>query len=331
MYTVGSDPEFVILDKDGTPVLAHTLDIPPPTSKVRGEYGFYFRDGANVEINALPDMCRALHINRVGRAINAVNRCIAPYRLAPLAAYPVTQAMLDSAPLDVVAFGCNPAFDAYNGGAPKIVEVDPATHLWRYTSGHLHLSTPAARAENPVEALNPLNLPDFIRVLDLYLGVALAYLIDGPEQWQRRRVYGQAGEYRPQTYSTHQIGVEYRVPPSEMWAHPAIASFATGLMRDCARKFDSLRRALDPKMDDDVRAAINTGEGAEALIRTDRLISPALLKTVKQQTIHPVHPTTTLRKNFSLLSSIDAHFGWADYCHHRWERIPPNMAPSICA
>ena len=92
-------------------------------------------------------------------------------------------------------FGCSPDFNAHNQGNPcpavkpeALMEDDNA---WRFAGGHVHLGYES-------------EAPDFVAaaLADVFLGLPSVGL---DEQGLRRKLYGQAGRYRPTSY-----GIEYR-------------------------------------------------------------------------------------------------------------------------
>jgi hypothetical protein len=200
------------------------------------------------------------------------------------------------APKDVRNFGCDPSFDAYKGGEPKYSMVDGGTHNIRYAGGHMHFSVfdaPLYESEfgfsafpELVHLLHPPNYPQLVKWLDLKVGLPLSFIFGDEHEFQRRKVYGQAGEFRPQTYpwvgitkwddgysgvpkTAHHIlkGLEYRVPGPQMYNHPAILHAAFGTARNTLEKCMSWR--WDPAIEDDLQGAINTGEGALALLESE--------------------------------------------------------------
>jgi hypothetical protein len=169
---------------------------------------------------------------------------------------------MKNAPDDVKQFGCEPSWDAYTGET-KTPPIDAMTHPWRYAGGHLHFSD--APAVTSAKGKPTPQLRKIVKLMDLYIGLPLTCVFGDRLTYQRRKYYGQAGEFRPQTYSHNRYGVEYRTPGPEVWRAPWVASFAMGVGRDICLREHSLK--FDDGMADDLQAAINTGVGRWKLVK----------------------------------------------------------------
>lgn len=293
VWTLGTDPEYLIVDAQGRPTPAHRF-FPPKTEKMKltnfngTMTSQCFRDGYAVELNITPSTCRESMTSKVLGGLFAIQRYLEPkgYRLVSRAAWNIDlQADLKDAPEDVLTFGCDPSWNAYTGDMGT-VPLDATVHPKRYAGGHLHIALPYTLVD-PENKVNPQNVKDtynwvinaetaclFIRMMDLYVGVPLTYWFDRAETYQRREFYGKAGEFRYQTYGEDPatgkplyVGLEYRTPGPEVWNGPPVASFALGTMRHIANNFSTFRKGWDPGVEADVIRAINTGAGLKALIR----------------------------------------------------------------
>ena len=91
-----------------------------------------------------------------------------------------------------MVFGCDPDFDAWNGGA---VNPKPRANDWRLRScgGHVHIGEKIESVEDAQR---------LIRWMDFCAGVPSTVLDDG---FLRKSLYGKRGAYRIKPY-----GVEYR-------------------------------------------------------------------------------------------------------------------------
>lgn len=312
--SVGCDPEFTVLDPDGLPVPAHSVGIElKETSKIKPYGSVAFRDGYNVEVNLDNGrVCRAQLLNGIAVTVGAIRAALPKgYTLTAKAAYQIrVEEQMKDAPPDVTEFGCSPSKDAYTG-EDKVVVLQAYTHPWRYAGGHLHFGdlaygyNPTLYGSDPCSAIkdrtkNPL----LVKLFDKYIGVPLAVLFNDDAQWERRKYYGQAGEYREQNYG-NASGVEYRVPPPELFNHPSLISLFSGLGRAIITNFKSLSEAYDPALDSAVIRAINTGEGAKELLQTvPKWYAPeTILALAERQEIR------TLRCD----KEPEGHKGWNDY------------------
>lgn len=295
----GLDPEVFIVDKDGKAVSAHAIGIPPKWEKVpiaasmSGKaIGHFFRDNYGAEINVSPSICREIIRDRTGAVIRAIRRkasengcsisSVAAVRMDPVKE-------LSDAPPDVKEWGCNPSYDAYALVA-KRPEMDSMTVPVRTAGGHIHLATDNLEAEvyrlpwNSTEEkvlLNPDNYPDVVKLLDAYLGVRATFVFDDASQFERRKIYGQAGEFRPQEYGVSSegtvysgmrvrekaMGVEYRTPPPAIFNNEATVAYFLGLARWVVFNFSDLHAKYEAQMGTYVQEAINEGKGVTAMLK----------------------------------------------------------------
>lgn len=313
MVMLGCDPEFTIFDEKGRPVPAHSVGINDKTDPHLFHPSYYtgdkltkfFRDGFNLEVNIYPTTCRALATEAINQVLRRAAQKLPPgYTIGTKAAFEVALDALQDAPEDVKRFGCNPSLDAYSGNQ-KIVDLDAESHPFRYAGGHLHFGTLRTHGSSGISKKELR--PKVIKLFDRLIGVPLAVLFTGPEQWQRRQYYGQAGEYRFQEYDKHNIGLEYRTPGPEMFNHPALVSLFMGVGRYALGNpglYDTLA-AQTP--DDVIQHAINTGEGASALLTTvPQFYTPEVIKKLAK-----------MKKvlNTFVMDSFtwDGHRGWYEF------------------
>lgn len=318
----GTDPEYFIIKTDGTLVPAHKF-FEDKHHKKRYSRGSVFRDGYAVEVNVMPDECRQTVTYSVQYTLRNLDKFLRERgcRLFVAPAVKIDLAKLRNAPKDVQMFGCDPSFCAYTGEA-KIPSIDGRTHDRRYAGGHLHFSTTRdwmGRRPWLLER-NPEQLADAAKLLDLYLGLPLTCIFHSLGQYTRRKYYGQAGEFRPQTYDNSAAGIEYRTPGPEVWNTAAIASFALGVGRKVLQNFHELRRKWDKKIEDDLRDAINTGAGRVRLLRRlQGFYNPGIVSEL-QQKIH--------NRRLVLLSETNGEVqnGYGDWA---LEHLKPNKVVEI--
>lgn len=272
----GTDPEYLVVNRLGRPVPAHKVGFDDKSAKMLlsgSDEEFWesraFRDGYMIEVNVAPDTCRQTVTYRMQRAIRVLYKKLMPkYRLVSTPAVRINLAKdLKNAPADVLQFGCEPSYGAYEDTA-KVPLIDALSHTYRYAGGHLHFGHCPWLPELSWMKTKA-NHPQYIKLLDLYLGLPLTFLFDSKQTFQRRRFYGQAGEYRSQKYGerSFQVGVEYRTPGPEVWNEPWVASFAMGVGRYVGHNFKKLAKTWDKSVEDDLRAAINAGQGMQKLLK----------------------------------------------------------------
>jgi len=121
----------------------------------------------------------------------------------------IPKPLLDKAPEQYVALGCEPSYNAYDMQPEKIA--DPRELRFRVAGGHMHFGGWSGKGQHIHN----------VKVLDSILGVwavGAAQNIDIP---LRRRYYGMAGEFRAPRYA-HSQGLEYRTLSNFWLCHPRI-------------------------------------------------------------------------------------------------------------
>ena len=230
MFTLGSDPELFLKDKEtGTlfPIcgkLGGTKDKPLPMTDMPD--GFCVQeDNVMLEFNIPASNSWNAFARNIENAMTyiwaeAANRFNAEPIPVCSAQFPL--ALLDHAGARV--FGCSPDFDGYNLGE-KHQGIDRAllrenNSEWRFAGGHIHVGF--GRRELP-----PFAAAQFA---DLYLGLPS---VPFDKQGRRRQLYGKAGRYRPTKY-----GIEYRTL-SNFWV------FNPGILQTISQAAANLGSLLD--------------------------------------------------------------------------------------
>jgi len=309
---MGTDPEVFIVERaTGRPVPAHRVGFNDKSRKsvAFGTAGLIFRDGYAVEINTtVPYSCRANLSMAIRILLREVISRVGPkYTIStvPTMKIKLPDDLMD-APADVLTFGCEPSLDAY-AGQQKPMLIDAMTHDERYIAGHLHFST--------IPKYYPLEMSwlsssehqrNFIKLCDLFIGLPLTCLLHRPEQYQRRRWYGQAGEYRVQNYGREYCGLEYRTPGADVWNKSQISNMALGIGRLLMRNYTNFMEKWDPAIEGRLQKAINTGEGRFDLLQVlEGFYSPDL--------IHFVAHNFNFFDLSLVRNSHDHHSGWYEW------------------
>lgn len=279
---LGTDPEFFILEKrTGNPVPAHrflgdkhhkrNLDLAGQKGLTAydtyGVNGKIFRDGYVVEVNTDPHYCRGVLLAAVSNALGSVQELIGPDHLIDTApARKIDLADLQDAPPDLMSFGCDPAWNAYTL-QESTSPLDASSWPIRYAGGHMHFGVNKAMAPKHILA-HEENFPLLTKMMDLWIALPLAFLTSDPRTFERREFYGKAGEFRIQKYSKTTVGFEYRVPGADLYNHHFLVQIAFGVGRRIIETFGTLKEKWNPKIEPDLREAVNTGKGLEALLGT---------------------------------------------------------------
>lgn len=202
-FSIGADPElFVFNAKTGQPVPAARIfphkNIPMPLA----EGGRAFYDNVAVEFNIRPAVGCEQWLKNLNAAIQDLKNFLKPkYLLADCASWIMPQETLKDPTAQ--KFGCRPDYNAYT--LRQNTPPDKNTSI-RCIGGHIHVGW----NEDPklkwlLTAEGRIRL---VKWMDYYFNRAEPA---SPDEANRRRLYGKAGDHRPTSY-----GIEYRTP-SPAW------------------------------------------------------------------------------------------------------------------
>lgn len=186
---LGSDPEVLLQDSNGSPVSVIGMiraDKWNPMQIPDMEKGFTLQeDNVSLEYGIPPASTADEYVDYIQRVMQKSLDYIPNLSFSKLSCviYPEEQMQH---PLAYV-FGCEPDFDAWTGKVNK--KPAPPHPLMRSAGGHIHVETTKPAV-------------DVVRAMDLFLGVP-SVLMDKGEM--RKQIYGAAGAHRVKPY-----GVEYR-------------------------------------------------------------------------------------------------------------------------
>lgn len=215
----GSDPEAFFQNPRGQ-IIGSELVIP---KKLKFGTGEVVRDGVQLEIHVNPDFCRELFADNLGDAFVTLKEHLAGVRnkerasLSFKAVVRVTQGQLNRLSDQSRRLGCAPSENIYDPKAK--INVNPVTYKIRSAGGHVHLGLSAPKLKSEYRRI--------IRQCDILLGNQCVMLDREPLMALRRRVYGRAGECRPQKY-----GVEYRTLSNFWLRSEPLVSFVLAMARN---------------------------------------------------------------------------------------------------
>jgi hypothetical protein len=220
MFTFGSDPEFIVLDKNKRPRSA--IGVVNGTKKrriVRGECGFYW-DNVLAECTVQPAHNKAEAISNIGFALKQYADIVKPHQLTIRASQNFPDEELETGPMlkcqdgTMVRAGrfagCKTEFCAYSLGTIEpdgIQDRFKGTNL-RTAGGHVHLGTELGQTWNACVSL--------VRMLDLFLGLPSLLIDKSQGSVERRQLYGEAGRFRQPPH-----GCEYRTLSNFWLVSPA--------------------------------------------------------------------------------------------------------------
>lgn len=196
--TLGADPELFLKHKvtgefiSSIGLIGGSKEYPMPI----GEGCAVQEDNVAVEFNIPPCATAEAFIGSINHNLQylkaraeelGLELCIQP------------SATFSNAQLDnpaALEFGCDPDFNAWNGGKQNPRPRATDANL-RSAGGHIHVAVP-----------DGLDILDVVKAMDLFVGCAMLAF---DHDQDRRKLYGKAGAFRPKSY-----GVEYRTA-SNAW------------------------------------------------------------------------------------------------------------------
>jgi hypothetical protein len=199
MNRLGCDPELFLQSKTGQLIssiglIGGTKDFPMPI----GEGCAVQEDNVAVEFNTPPCASAAEFIKAIQFNLNFLTERAKSLEL-DLCIKP--SGVFDDAQLDnpqAQEFGCDPDFNAWNGGMQNPRPNAPNKNL-RSCGGHIHIETD----------LDPIAV---VQAMDLFVGCPM---IEFDKDTDRRTLYGKPGAFRVKPY-----GVEYRTASNAWIASP---------------------------------------------------------------------------------------------------------------
>jgi hypothetical protein len=203
-WTIGHDVEFTVFDPKSKKIRSAIGVVPGskecPYDLGDGHRAFY--DNVLAECNLKVSNSKEDFIANNKECFQRYADAIKPCVLLPKAShtYPASELQHE----DALKFGCDQSFDAYTVAPNPPPDCQPGNGF-RTGGGHIHLGGD----------FFPLN-DDWgriwvIRMMDIFFGVPSLFIDQDPTSMVRRKLYGGAGDHRPQVY-----GVEYR-SPSNFW------------------------------------------------------------------------------------------------------------------
>lgn len=195
MFSFGSDPEFFIV-KDNKPVSAIGIVHGTIEHRIEKKDHQFYCDNVLAECAIKPGKSKSEVLQNFRECFRLYADLVKPYRLKPQASYEFKNEQLTHPEARMV--GCAPDMCAYEvkQKLPPIIRIKKGN--LRSCGGHIHLGASILKSNGP----EPIMM---VYMLDLLLGVPSLFLDQDPTSARRKRLYGQAGRYRPRPF-----GIEYR-------------------------------------------------------------------------------------------------------------------------
>jgi len=225
-FTIGTDPEFFLRDKN-TGKMVSAIPYVEGTKHEPVELpsgGTVQRDNVALEFATPPAKDTEDFVLKVRNALMDVAKALPPH----LKLETIPSADFDEKELkhpEACEFGCSPDFDAWK----LIVNPPPsARKTFRSCGAHIHVGH--VEGDGNDFLLEPLGKVYTIRLMDLFHGVISTILDNSEEAIERRKLYGKAGSHRPTEY-----GVEYRALSNYWMKSPELVMLMDRLTEDVLR------------------------------------------------------------------------------------------------
>lgn len=271
VFTLGSDPEFMLVDPDGKYRSAIGIIHGDKENKVflgNGAYAFY--DNVLAEVNIKPGKTKAEVLKNFGDCFKRLTKLVGNLRVIPQSSH--TYDLKELQHPDAQRFGCDPEFCIYvKTSENRIARLEPPvvdpTNGFRTGGGHIHIGS---------ETCLPWNgkIEQVIQMLDMFVGIAAVCIDHDPTSKARRNLYGGAGTHRVKI----EYGLEYR-SLSNFWMYPQLVSVVydlVDLVLDLVESGENTKINFDGNK---IRSIINNGdvENATKVLLSNRKFMPKCL------------------------------------------------------
>lgn len=334
---MGCDPEIFITTKGGKVVSAKQV-VPKSMSRVTD-------DGVQVEINPQPSGCReTLRSNIHNCLVNLENLLkVNGYRLTSSSVIELSSDVFDTLGDEEKDLGCEPSRCVEGSNKTVLTAIDKDTFKTRSAGGHLHFSDLDYYYSCHRRPFQPVFDKNLIQTMDSIVGNTCVLLDHGQEGRDRRKYYGQAGEYRLRRYAYDRRGFEYRTLSNFWLRAPTLMSLVFTLSRWAigvhlakyyqrtpeARQWsvEAQRELLSLVPRKDIVTAINNNDPDLALINFERIMG--FLAPISNNYQTPIHDKQDISVfKWFAEQGIDRWFKddifseWrtdADYHYNGWE------------
>jgi len=196
---LGADPEFIVLDYNNNPVNAIKCLKNNKTNPILQNKFYFFHDNVLAEFNFPPAPTEDIFVKHIKYGLQSIQKLISPYKICFKSAVEFYEP--DHKNDNFFEVGCDPDINAYTLKYNKTPEDFFKNSLERFAGGHIHVG---GNSDDAV--CDSLLKPIFVYMMDLFVGIPSVILDQSIQAFRRKKVYGQAGTYRPKSY-----GIEYRV------------------------------------------------------------------------------------------------------------------------
>lgn len=207
-FSIGTDPEFILVDKNNKPKSA--ISILPKKSHVKPLKGntFYY-DNVLAEIAVKPSFTKEEFLSNIKFCLRSLSRLVSPFKFEIISSIDYPQKELINEEARIV--GCNPEWNVYSFKCVLPPEEIIQKTSFRSVGGHIHVGSRYLQDADSIFS--------FIRMMDLFVGIPSVILDKNKASKERRKIYGKAGAHRVTDY-----GLEYRVLSNFWFSSPEQAS-----------------------------------------------------------------------------------------------------------
>lgn len=296
MFSFGSDPELMLVDRGGVVRSAIPIVVSSPENYIEVDGHAIYHDNVNVEMTVKPGTTKPEVLNNFRDVFKTCADMVAPYRL-------VARASADFPPEEVEdpeakRIACHPEFCAYEFRMlPKPVR-EFESNTFRTAGGHVHLGSDGGCLLDPYRAVF------VVRCLDLFLGVPSLWMDRDPSSPRRREIYGLAGSHRPKVY-----GVEYRALSNFWVGSPTLVGAVFDV---CEFAVDFVERGKHLQFWSFDQKAVDDGEDAADCIKPTGIDQEALRRAINSGNRSAAEPFLNVAQTFmpkGLYSDVAATFG----------------------
>lgn len=217
-FTLGSDPELMLRDKQGNlrsaiGIINGTKDKPFKLTDGMAQY-----DNVNAEFGIVPADNENDWVSRHGHVMAQLDKLIGKDLVLSCTAsadFPASELDCEEAR----QFACDPDFDPYDVSV-NTIDDGAADGTLRSCGGHIHIGQEQVGNDFDTQI-------ETVKTMDIFLGMPSLLLDKDPTSQRRRELYGKAGAHRPKPY-----GIEYRAIGNFWVSHPKLTRLMWKLTRD---------------------------------------------------------------------------------------------------
>lgn len=223
---IGADPEVFVYDnKDRKYVSFHEHIAGTKREPLPRHYGALQIDGLAVEFNIKPAPNLFTFLRNINHALADIDILLFKQstpeheyvtHVAPYAEF--NSDIFETVPPENLVLGCEPDYNAEEGGSINVMNPDAGAQLFRTAGGHIHIGWHSqGEFVNPFEEAHMRDCIDLVQIMDHTL-YPMSLLFD--REARRHQLYGKPGAFRPKPY-----GVEYRVLSNAWLKNPNLTAW----------------------------------------------------------------------------------------------------------